>query len=190
MGFGSIISKAAGVLSSAGSAGLSLGLPAVGQYASNKMGYRFNKKTALHSPSWEVEGLRKAGLNPILAAAKFGGSAAQFSNASALDLAGSMEKMSSSSAKKATINLTNASADRERSQVSINKGLAEKAIAEANTAKEIESMTRKKADAYRTIPFLGYLDAINSAGAKINADNLMKAADFFKRRKPKWNPNL
>lgn len=35
---------------------------------SAKQSYRYDKKTAIHSPSWHVEGLKRAGLNPILAA--------------------------------------------------------------------------------------------------------------------------
>ncbi|AXL14454.1 DNA pilot protein [Microviridae sp.] len=52
------------VLSSIGS-GL---LGAAGSEFSAKQNYRYDKKTAQQSPSWHVSGLRKAGLNPILAA--------------------------------------------------------------------------------------------------------------------------
>lgn len=43
-------------------------LGAAGSEFSAKQAYRYDKKTAIHGPSWHVEGLRKAGLNPVLAA--------------------------------------------------------------------------------------------------------------------------
>lgn len=67
MGFGSAFGSALGGLSSAAGSGMAAAAPLLGQYFGNKLNYRFAKKTAIHGPSWQVKGLRRAGLNPILA---------------------------------------------------------------------------------------------------------------------------
>lgn len=95
MGLGSI---AAGVASSLIGAGMS----SAQGYLSQRSQYNFGKKETIHRPSWEVEGLKRAGLNPILAAT--GGWRGSSSGVSGFapnpsDVARSVEALSSSSAK-------------------------------------------------------------------------------------------
>lgn len=66
-----------------------------------KQQYRYSKKLAQQSPSWNVHGLRKAGLNPILAANPAGGSpSAGIAPAGSADISGGAESLSSASYKK------------------------------------------------------------------------------------------
>ena len=100
---------------------------------SAKMNYRYAKKYAENSPMWQMAGLRKAGLNPILAAAKFGGS----NNAmpvSAMDLAGSTEKVSSSSAKDSASKLSDEMSNTEKAKQDLLQKQIDKAHWEAFSA--------------------------------------------------------
>ena len=95
MGFGSVFKGALG--SGIGS------LFGIGQAAASaKMQYRYAKKMAQNAPSWNVAGLRKAGLNPILAANPAGGSpSAGMPPVSPPDVAGSAANLSSAKLKSA-----------------------------------------------------------------------------------------
>lgn len=77
------------------------GLFGIGQQAlSSKLQYKYAKKMAQNSPSWNVEGLRKANLNPILAANPAGGSpSAGMPTGTSLDVAGSVANLSSAKLK-------------------------------------------------------------------------------------------
>lgn len=54
--------------------GLGLGAGAASAAYSAKQQYKYAKRMALNSPGWNVQGLKDAGLNPILAANPAGGS--------------------------------------------------------------------------------------------------------------------
>ncbi len=71
MGFGSIVaSLGMGALSSGGSSALGIGTGMINQ----RQQYGYNKKQRYYGPGWDVSGLRRAGLNPILAAGATGSS--------------------------------------------------------------------------------------------------------------------
>jgi len=62
--------------------------------ANAKLQYKYAKRMALKSPSWNRKGLKAAGLNPILAANPSGGSpSAGMPSGQAPDIAGSASKM-------------------------------------------------------------------------------------------------
>lgn len=91
-----------GLFSGAVSAGIGALSSVFGGSISQKQQYGYTKKERLKGPGWDVQGLRDAGLNPILAAQKSGPAYGVGGFAvSPADIAGQMEKISSSSAKDA-----------------------------------------------------------------------------------------
>lgn len=110
-GIGSAISSAVGGASSI-----------FGGAFSQKQQYKYNKAERLKGPGWDVKGLRDAGLNPILAAQKSGPTqgVGGFS-VSPVDIAGQMDKISSSSAKDADAKIKKAQSESARSQANIDR---------------------------------------------------------------------
>lgn len=184
MGFGSFVSSALGAIGNVGSSAVGSALGALGTEYSAKVGYRYGKKQSLYGPSHRVEGLRRAGLNPILAADGNTGSmsAVPFNP---VDIAGQMDKYSASKLKSSQVDVAESTADRERATTDLIKQQEQRAKAEAGTAKELERMTRKKAKAYDRIPGLGYLDAINHAGAGASISSAAKVAEALNKIVPK-----
>lgn len=135
LGIGSALAlgAASSALSSAGQIG--------GGLISNKQQYEYSKEARLKGPGWDVKGLRDAGLNPILAAAKFGGatggSPVSGFSVSPSDIAGSTEKFMSSSAKKSETTLKDA-------QTSVAQFNADSAKALAEIDKMREDWEREK----------------------------------------------
>ena len=152
------------------------------QAYSSKLQYRTQKKIAQNSPSWNVSGLRKAGLNPILAANPAGGMpSAGLPAASNPDITSGSKNLSSAQLQRSQVGLTNASTGREISATAVNNALADKAKHEANTAKAVADMEKAKSKAYKKIPFLNYLDAINKAGAGLNLGDASRAAEVLRK---------
>ena len=170
------------------SAAAGIGLGAASTALNAKLQYRYAKKYALNSPSWQMAGLKDAGLNPILAAAKFGGS----NNAmpiQAMDLAGSGEKMSSSTAKAATTDLTkqqkkNAEIQKDilEANVSEARSRAHSAASEANVKSNESTLHGMMTDAYiKNGSILPMIEAYKRAGAIDAAKGTVDAVNKFTR---------
>lgn len=102
MGFGSFLGSVA-------SGGASSAASVIGGLVSQKQQYGYQKQWAKKGPGYQMQGLRDAGLNPILATGSFGGSNSGVSgfNTSAPDVARSLSSISSAKLNKAQIALVN-----------------------------------------------------------------------------------
>ncbi|AXL14444.1 DNA pilot protein [Microviridae sp.] len=161
-----------GLLGSIASAGFNALSSAAGGAFSQKQQYGYTKKERLKGPGWDVQGLRDAGLNPILAAQKSGPAHGVGGFAvSPADIAGQMEKISSSSAKDADASLKKESRrlvkeqqNTEISRQNVNNQLAEKTRSEAYLAM-IEAQLREKTGHIQlNSKVLQAIEAINRAG--------------------------
>ncbi|AXL14449.1 DNA pilot protein [Microviridae sp.] len=149
----------------------SFGLSAASAVASQKQQYRYSKKERQQGPSWDVAGLRKAGLNPILAAGVRGGSSHGVAPMSAADVAKSAEAYSSSSAKdsqgklmKKQKELTDEQINTEISKQNVNSALSEKTRNEAYSAMVDAKVREKSGNLQMSNKLLQWSDAINKSG--------------------------
>jgi hypothetical protein len=93
MSFGSIAGGIAG-------SGASSALGYAGGYFARRDQYALNKKARIKGPGWDVTGLRKAGLNPVLAVPSAGtGFSASAASGNAADIARSIDAVSAAGLK-------------------------------------------------------------------------------------------
>lgn len=144
------------------------------QYAQlyNKLNYELAQNYAVNTPSWAVQGLRKAGLNPILAAsggfnANLGQSGVSSSGSGSSSFSSNPTgKMNISEAARdlASLDVSNASAKQLESQTSLNR--TNEGLTTANSARTIADIDRVKAET----------DAIKIKSAADGIDALERAA--------------
>lgn len=151
MGFGGFLKGLVGGTSSSAS---SSALGFASSYYGREHAYGLNKQARIKGPSWDVEGLRRAGLNPVLAAR---GSGAGFSSSPlsspASDIARSMESISSSSAKDADAKLKKEQAEATKASKDLMTAQTKQAYQLADesyhrTAKEMFQADSAQAEAY------------------------------------------
>lgn len=136
-----------GVFAASAAAGLSSATSAAGGLFSQKQQYGFNKQQRLKGPGWDVKGLRSAGLNPILAATKgHAPSTVGGFQVSPMDIAQSMERHSSSSAKGAEAELKKVAAYKTAAETKLAHQLSDESA--ARTDKEHFLASAAQADAY------------------------------------------
>lgn len=158
MGLGSMISGAVGGL-------LGAGASAAAGMISAKQQYKYAKKWAQKGPGYNVQGLRDAGLNPILAAKNpAGGGGPNIGPIAAPDPAGDVSKLSSAVQAKKMTKLLDEQINTEITKQNVNSAQTQKTISEAYSAMADARVREKSGNIQLNSKFLQVLDAINRSG--------------------------
>lgn len=128
--------------------------------------YRRNKKTALNAPSWQVQGLRKAGINPILAAQIGGAPSTGLANmSSGGSVAGAAQSSSAASINRKMLDNVKLQNTKLESEIHKTRAEADAASSAANIARNHSAIDGLVTDAYiKNRALLPLLQAYNRAG--------------------------